>query len=173
MGKTEEDWKDLKTVKPNRFSKLILLLATSKNINAQETNFFCHGSLTLLFTCNLFAYFKFHSDWGRVIGKIKQNELDCRDTAPLIMSQACQWSLLHTPPCSDHVLAKWLLNFLALSSHKKVLKMHAFSDENQQEHDYWKPSTLRRKSQLTNHAEGRSKTGRSRRRIERIVEQRK
>ena len=28
-----------------------------------------------------FAYFKFHSDWGRVIGK--QNELDCRDTAPL------------------------------------------------------------------------------------------
>ena len=31
----------------------------------------------------LFAYFKFHSDLGRVIGKIKQNELDCRDTAPL------------------------------------------------------------------------------------------
>ena len=27
--------------------------------------------------------FKFHSDWGRVIGKIKQNELDFRDTAPL------------------------------------------------------------------------------------------
>ena len=60
----------------------------------------------MLFTCNLFAYFKFHSDWGRVIGKIKQNELDCRDTAPLIMSQACQRSLLHTPPCSDYVLAK-------------------------------------------------------------------
>ena len=35
------------------------------------------------FTCNFFAYFKFHSDWGRVIRKIKQNELDCRDTAPL------------------------------------------------------------------------------------------
>ena len=31
-----------------------------------------------------FAYFKFHSDWGRVLGKIKQNELDCRDTAPLM-----------------------------------------------------------------------------------------
>ena len=24
------------------------------------------------------------TDWGRVIGKIKRNELDCRDTAPLI-----------------------------------------------------------------------------------------
>ena len=35
------------------------------------------------FTFNFFAYFKFHSDWGRVIGKIKQNELDFRDTAPL------------------------------------------------------------------------------------------
>ena len=33
--------------------------------------------------CDFFAYFKFHSDWGRVIGKIKQNELECRDTAPL------------------------------------------------------------------------------------------
>ena len=42
------------------------------------------GSLILSFTCNFFAYFKFHSDWGRVIGKIKQNELDCRDTASLI-----------------------------------------------------------------------------------------
>ena len=40
-------------------------------------------SLILSFTCNFFAYFKFHSDWGRVIGKIKRNELDCRDTAPL------------------------------------------------------------------------------------------
>ena len=35
------------------------------------------------FTCNFFAYFRFHSDLGRVIGKIKQNELDSRDTAPL------------------------------------------------------------------------------------------
>ena len=24
-----------------------------------------------------------HSDWELVIGKIKQNELDCRETAPL------------------------------------------------------------------------------------------
>ena len=35
------------------------------------------------FKCNFFAYFKFHTDWGRVIGKIKQDELDYRDTAPL------------------------------------------------------------------------------------------
>ena len=35
------------------------------------------------FTCKFFAYFKFYSDWGRVIGKIKQNELDCCDIAPL------------------------------------------------------------------------------------------
>ena len=31
-----------------------------------------------------FAYIKFHSDWGRIIGKIKQNELDCRDIAPFM-----------------------------------------------------------------------------------------
>ena len=41
------------------------------------------GSLILSFTYNFFAYFKFHSDWGGVIGKITQNELECRDTAPL------------------------------------------------------------------------------------------
>ena len=35
------------------------------------------------FTCKFFACFKFNSDWGRVIGKIKQNKLDCRNTAPL------------------------------------------------------------------------------------------
>ena len=35
------------------------------------------------FTSNFFAYFKFRSDWGRVTGKIKQNELDCRDTLAL------------------------------------------------------------------------------------------
>ena len=45
--------------------------------------FVCLGSLILSFTCNLFAYFKFHSDWRRLIGKLKQDELDCRDTAPL------------------------------------------------------------------------------------------
>ena len=42
--------------------------------------FVCLESLTLTFTCNFLAYFKFHNDWGWVIGKIKQNELDCRDT---------------------------------------------------------------------------------------------
>ena len=30
------------------------------------------------------------SDWGRVIGKIKQNELDCFDTAPLISKKRIQ-----------------------------------------------------------------------------------
>ena len=40
-------------------------------------------TVLLSFTCNFFAYFKFHSDWRRVIGKIKQNELDSRDTASL------------------------------------------------------------------------------------------
>ena len=46
--------------------------------------FVCLESLILSFPCNFFAYFKFHSDWGRVIGKIKQNEVDCHDIAPLI-----------------------------------------------------------------------------------------
>ena len=87
MGKTEENWNGLnlgflKTVQPNSFSKIIPAACNFKN-NAQETYFVCLGSLILSFTCNFFAYFKFHSDWGRVIGKIKQNELDCRDTAPL------------------------------------------------------------------------------------------
>ena len=39
--------------------------------------------MILSFPCNFFVCFKFLSDLGRVIGKIKQNELDCRDTAPL------------------------------------------------------------------------------------------
>ena len=88
MGKTEEDWNGLKlgflkTVQPNSFSKLIPAACNFKN-NAQETFMFvCLGSLILSFTCNFFAYFKFHSYWERVIGKIKQYELDCRDTAPL------------------------------------------------------------------------------------------
>ena len=43
----------------------------------------CLKSLILSFTCNFFAYFKFYSNGGQIIGKIKQNELDCRDTAPL------------------------------------------------------------------------------------------
>ena len=86
MGKTEDDWSGLKlgflkTVQPNSYSKLIPVACNFKN-NAQETGV-CLGSLILSFTCNFVAYFKIHSDWGRVIGKIKQNELDCRDTAPL------------------------------------------------------------------------------------------
>ena len=89
MGETEEDWDGLKleflkTVQPNSFSKLIPAACNFKN-NAQECRFDCLGSLILSFTYNFFAYFKFYSDWGRVIGKIKQNELDCRDTAPLIL----------------------------------------------------------------------------------------
>ena len=44
------------------------------------------------FTCNFFAYFKFHGDWGRVIGKIKQNELDCRYAAPLTEAYIFNWS---------------------------------------------------------------------------------
>ena len=87
MGKTEEDWNGLKlwflkTVQPNSFSKLIPAACNFKNY-AQETYFVCLGSLIFSFTCNFFAYFKFHIDWGRVIGKIKQNKLDCHDTAPL------------------------------------------------------------------------------------------
>ena len=86
MGKTEEDWNRLKlgflkTVQPNSFSKLISTVCNFKN-NAQET-FVCLESLLVSFTSNFFAYFKFHSDWGRITGKIKQNELDCRDAAPL------------------------------------------------------------------------------------------
>ena len=89
MGKTEENWNGLKlgflkTVQPNRvltvFQIWSLLLATSKIMLRRHI---CLGSLILSFTCNFFTYFKFHSDWGQVIGKIKQNELDCRYTAPL------------------------------------------------------------------------------------------
>ena len=92
MGKTEEDWDGLKlgflkTVQPNSFSKLISAVCNFKN-NAQET-FVCLESLILSFPCNFFVYFKFHSDWGRVIWKIKQNELDCRDTAPLTRRSHC------------------------------------------------------------------------------------
>ena len=63
--------------------------------------FVCLESLILSFTCNLFAYLKFHTDWGRVISKIKQNELDCCDTAPLKVTR------LLWPTCNDnlHVLS--------------------------------------------------------------------
>ena len=39
--------------------------------------------LSRISACLFFAYFKFRSDWGRVTGKIKEIELDCRHTAPL------------------------------------------------------------------------------------------
>ena len=120
MGKTEEDWNGLKlgflkTVQPNSFSKLTPAACNFKN-NAQET-FVCLGSLILSFTCNFFAYFKFHSDWGRVIGKIKQNELDAV-TQPL---QAIQ---LHYPVDSaNHLLNKWGLigkSNLVMNSNRNV-----------------------------------------------------
>ena len=74
MGKIEEDWNGLKlgflkTVQPNTFSKLIPAAFNLKN-NAQETYLFVSD----LWFCRSI---KFHDDWGRVIGKIKQNELDC------------------------------------------------------------------------------------------------
>ena len=74
MVKTEEDWNGfklgfLKTVQPNNFSKLVPAACSFKNNNTQET-FVCLRSLILSFTCNFFAYFKFHSDRGRVIGNI-------------------------------------------------------------------------------------------------------
>ena len=87
MGKTEVDWNGLKlgflkTVQSNSFLKLIPAACNLKKTFSGDI-FVCVGSLILWFARNFFAYLKFHSDWGRVIGKIKQNELDCRDTAPL------------------------------------------------------------------------------------------
>ena len=90
MGKTEEDWNGLKlgflkTVQPNSFSKLIPAACNFKN-NAQETYlfvsnlWFCHLHVISLLTLS-----SIYSDWGQVISKIKQNELDCRDAAPLII----------------------------------------------------------------------------------------
>ena len=95
MGKTEEDWNGLKlgflkTVQPNSFSKLISAVCNFKN-NAQGT-FVCLDFLLVSFTSNLFAYFKFHSDWGRVTGKIEQNELDCRDAAPTPASSVVSYA---------------------------------------------------------------------------------
>ena len=78
MGKTEQDWNGLKfgflkTVQPNSFSNFAPASSKFKN-NAQERHLFvCLTSLILQFTCNFFGYFKFHGDWGQVIGKIKQN----------------------------------------------------------------------------------------------------
>ena len=90
MGKTEEDWNGLKlgflkTVQPNSFSKFISAVCNFKNDAQERYLVVLKLYLILSFTCNFFAYFKFHSDWGQVIGEIKQNELDCHDRAPLIL----------------------------------------------------------------------------------------
>ena len=72
----------LKTVQPDRFSKLIPAACNFKN-NAQETYlfvsnlWFCHIHVISLLTLSSIAI---EDD---VFGKIKQNELDKRDTAPL------------------------------------------------------------------------------------------
>ena len=77
----------------------------------------------------------------------------------MLASQDCQWSLLHTPPCSDHVLGKLLSNFLALSPHVWVIKIRALlvTRTSGSMTGYWKPPSPRRKSNSTNHAEGRPK----------------
>ena len=90
MGKTEEDWNGLKlgflkTVQPNSFPELISVVCNFIN-NAWETYLFVSNLWFCHLHVNFLAYFKFHSDWGRVTGKIKQNELDCRDTAPFTSS---------------------------------------------------------------------------------------
>jgi len=87
MGKTEEDWikrieiRVFENFSAEQFFKVYPCCLQLKKYCSGDV-FVCLGSLILSFTCNFFAYFKFHSDWGRVIGKIKQNELDCHDTAP-------------------------------------------------------------------------------------------
>ena len=87
MGKIEEDWTGmklgfLKTVQLNSFSKLISAVCNFKN-NAQETYlfvsnlWFCHFHVISLLSLSSIGI------EGELSGKIKQNELDCRDTAPL------------------------------------------------------------------------------------------
>ena len=78
----------MKTVQPiTVFQSWSLLLATSKN-NAQETYFFvsdlwfCRLHAISLLTLSSIAI-------EGVIGKIKQNELDCRDTAPFNIDFNC------------------------------------------------------------------------------------
>ena len=72
----------LKTVQPNSFSKFISAVCNFKN-NAQETCLFVSNLWLCYLQVISFLSLNFHSDWGRGIGKIKQNELDCRDTLPL------------------------------------------------------------------------------------------
>ena len=83
MGKTEEDWNGLKlgflkTVQPNSFSKLVSAAWNFKN-NAQEKYLFVSD----LWFCYLHVISLLTLSSRGIEGKIKQNELDCRDTAPL------------------------------------------------------------------------------------------
>ena len=94
MGKT--DWNGLKlglskTVQPNSFSNLVPATCNFKNIMPRRH--ICLSRISDFVICMLFLclQFKFHSDWGRVIDKIKQNELDCRDTAPLTSGISVFW----------------------------------------------------------------------------------
>ena len=80
IDKTEEDWNGLKfgflkTFQPNSFSQLIAATCNFKK-NAQKT---------YLFASDLWFFHLRVIFWGRVIRKIKQNELDSRDTAPLTL----------------------------------------------------------------------------------------
>ena len=95
MGKSEEDWNGLKlgflkAVQTNRQS-LSLLFATSKIMPRRHI---CLSRISdFVSLTNFFAYFKFHCDWWRLIGKIKENDLDCRDKAPLtrlVNHKTCQ-----------------------------------------------------------------------------------
>ena len=66
MGKTEEDLNGLKlgflkTVQLDSFLKLISAVCNFKKYCSGD-KFVCLEFLILSFTCNFFAYFKFHSD---------------------------------------------------------------------------------------------------------------
>ena len=89
----------------------------------------------------------------------------------MLTSQDCQWSLLHTPPCSDHVLGKLPSNFLALSPHVWVIKIRTLlvTRTSGSMTGHWKPHSPKENQTTRTMPKG----GRSRRQIERIVERRK
>ena len=51
---------------------------------------FCHLHVISLPTLSFIV------SWGQVIGKIKQNELDCRDTTPLIHFKPCNHQIMNS-----------------------------------------------------------------------------
>ena len=122
MGKTEEDWNGLKlgflkTVQPNSFQSWSLLLAASKIM--PRRHLFVSGLWFCLILSNFFAYFKLHSDWRRVIGKIKQNDLDFRDTAPLVLYLVLTWCLNpYTKPLRTANSAQPLASNVVLFKHQ-------------------------------------------------------